>query len=568
MSSHSGFSPLLPPASASVEEALREGEAAGIAARFAAGDFATVALEGKADDWRTYAARGMLGLTGEAVDGLERFKGTEPQFYRAVAHWIGGDEESAVRLLTSLDHSHARRLLFLLRKPTLSLLTRLPAGGEPPWGLLAGIEADPKFRVVPLDCDIDVLLQRDPDGDSPSLLRRFDPNDPPDLFVCLMAEWQLLPLWLRELPCPLFAATTDFDMHLQNLHPWFRCFDGLITESASQHRELSLLFDTPVTAYPKLSGLPADPVGLPPIPDGPRVWDLFFSGTVLHPFHADKAKLLHQVLGMPDVSVHILNGFQEVPAYQAALARSRLVYSYVRFPGAITTRALEALSQGCAVLVQQGCPLALFAGEKQGVFTYDAGEAGTVSDLPLAVRRALDLGPDLTARARRGAEIVRREFALPRLGAQFARLLTFLAARPRPPRAPDPDLRLISKAKDLWQGWPPLDLRGRDRMLAHNTARFREEMRSADPEVARTACIDLTREMALDHAARCALEPAMARPNSPDCMSRWKSFVMGFTSSPMPSRCASISFEPHYITAIRRSRKRRSSLRGRHWIGP
>ncbi|HLK60870.1 MAG TPA: hypothetical protein VKU00_30175, partial [Chthonomonadaceae bacterium] len=53
-------------------------------ARFDVGDYAGVALHGTPEDWRYYAALGLIGKTREAQEGLQQFEGDAVRFYEAV----------------------------------------------------------------------------------------------------------------------------------------------------------------------------------------------------------------------------------------------------------------------------------------------------------------------------------------------------------------------------------------------------------------------------------------------------------------------------------------------------
>ena len=66
---------------------------------------------------------------------------------------------------------------------------------------------------------------------------------------------------------------------------------------------------------------------------------------------------------------------------------------------------------GCALVVQKGSVLTLYAGEEEGVLTYEFEALNLVP----AIRRILDHWPEFEVRARRGAKVIRREFALSRV---------------------------------------------------------------------------------------------------------------------------------------------------------
>ena len=50
---------------------------------FAAGNYTAVILNCADDDWRKYAALGLIGKTQEALEGLNRLEGDEVRFYQA-----------------------------------------------------------------------------------------------------------------------------------------------------------------------------------------------------------------------------------------------------------------------------------------------------------------------------------------------------------------------------------------------------------------------------------------------------------------------------------------------------
>ena len=94
------------------------------------------------------------------------------------------------------------------------------------------------------------------------------------------------------------------------------------------------------------------------------------------------------------------------------------------------TRGLEALGMGCAVVVQEESALRLFGGDSEGVVSYASDAAGPAR----AIERLLTRWDDSRSGRQAGAVMVRREFALERVGSQYLRFLTFLAARPREAR--------------------------------------------------------------------------------------------------------------------------------------
>jgi hypothetical protein len=411
---------------------------------FLQGNYAAVALADEPDQWETYAALGLVGKTREALAGLERFPGDGPAFYAAVARWIDGDDAGACSVLQRLPGEHARNLLRLIEKPRLRVLAQLPWTRSGCSDLVSHLRKDHKFK---LD---NVSFHPADRANAPYLdvHSLFDANEPPDFYVCQMVEWHLVPPNLMALPCPVIGQTADYDLHIQAVHPWLQLFDELVVTDPSEWDDVRRLAAVPVSTFPRSFGLPE---GLPPVPRGRRDWDLFLSGTVTHAYHPDKARLLHQLLAVPDARLKLVNGFRPADNYLRNLASSRVCVTYVRHPTATPTRGLEALAMGCALVVQRGSVLTLYCGEAEGVHTYDL-DAG---DLTATVRRLLDRWPEQQRRAERGAEVVRREFALSRVASQYLRFLTFLAARPRRrPTARYAD-GLVQKRVVVQAGWLP-----------------------------------------------------------------------------------------------------------------
>ena len=488
-------------------------------ARFDVGDYAGVALHGTPEDWRYYAALGLIGKTREAQEGLQQFEGDAVRFYEAVTCWIGGEDVEAMRLLTPLTLPHAQNLLALIRKPVLRVLTQWPANRLPPLDLLNGAQHDARFEVRNVSFHPDDI----PNQPGADIQGWYDTRTPPDFYTCLMAEWHLLPPNLSLLPCPILAATADYDVHLQTVLPWLRVFDELIVSSQTEWGDVYPLTSAPVSSFPKLVGVSET---LPALKGVERRSDVFFSGTVQHPYHPDKARLLQQVMEMSDLRIHIINGFVELEDYYALLGDTRVCYAYVRHPGAMATRGLEALSMGCAVAVQRECVLTLWAGENEGVLTYDLN----AGDLPAAIRRVLAEWPLFAERARRGAEIIRNEFRLSRVASQYLRFLTYLAARPRP-HGSRPIARPQQKRKTMWGGWTPRDPAVRERMLA-NILNAAMPFFAAEETAPLAVYLDATRELVFEYGAQKLHDRRTAPPSHEMIDTAWSLFQTALQAYP------------------------------------
>lgn len=455
---------------------------------FAAGNYTTVAMAGSPERWETYAAMGLIGKTQAAIDGLSRFDHPEARFYSAVASWMDGDETTAARILEKISTPHAKNLLALIRKPKIHVLAQLPWTRKPPHDLLTAAARDGKFKIQNISFHSQDL-PNEPDAD----IRTFyNSQKPPDFYICQMVEWHVIPPNLQQLPCPILGATADYDVHTQTVYPWLWAFDELMIAGQTEWQDVRRLAPVPVSTFPKLYGI-ADT--LPPIPSGPREIDVFLSGTVIHPYHPDKGRLLHQILRMPDhIKILFIDGFIVPNAYNMILGHSKVSFTYVRHSDGTVTRGLEALSMGCAVVVQKDSVLTLYAGEEEGVLTYQS----EADNLVFAIRRILDNWPEFEQRARRGAEIIRREFALSRVASQYLRFLTFLAAKPRSQRKMQPAEQLDQKRTVLCKGWLPGGLAVLRNMRERNLARWQARL---ETEASPRLVIDMARELVLEYAA-------------------------------------------------------------------
>lgn len=453
---------------------------------FSAGNYTTVAMTGSLDQWQTYAAMGLIGKTQVGIEGLSRFSHLEARFYLAVAYWIDGDEAAAVRILERIPTPHAQNLLALIRKPQIRILAQLPWTRKPPHDLLTAAEKDKKFKVQNISFHQDDL-SNEPYAD---IFKFYDPDIPPDFYVCAMAEWHLIPPNLQQLPCPIIGQTADYDLHVQAVYPWLQIFDEMVVTDHAEWEDVRRLVSSPVSTFPKSFGVSDT---LPPIPPGPRPVDVFSSGTMTHPYNPDKASLLHQLFRMPDIKSRCIEGFMIPGVYQQVLANTKVNFTYVRHPGSLPTRGLEALSMGCAVVVQKGSVLTLFVGGEDGVLTYDY-DAGNLAD---AIARILNQWPEFARRARKGADIIRREFGMQRVASQYFRFLTFLAAKPRPQREIQLMAQLDQKRTVLCKGWLPGGPDVLQKIRKANIDKWQTRLKEEEPP---RFIIDMARELVLEYA--------------------------------------------------------------------
>jgi hypothetical protein len=458
------------------------------AAAFSVGDYSTAARNGSPDDWRTWAAWGLLGRADRALDGLRRFDDPQARFYEATALWIDGDDEQAARLLRGQEEPHARNLLTLIERPVINVLAMMPGNRHGPHVHLLGAQADSRFRLNNISIHPDDLR-----------IRPYAAVDDyvaavgnPDMFIVEMVEWHQIPPDFRGLPCKTIGVTSDFDLHMQGLHPWLRAFDELVVNDHTEFAGLAPTVDRPISVFPLVFGCPQDM----PVPvRRERDIDVFMSGTLFGAYHPDKAALLHRLLAEDGLNVLFVNGHLSEPAYFDLLSRAKTTISYYRRPGGMVTRGIEAACMGCVSLVQETSVLGLYADPPNGLTYYDSTPEG----LAAAVKATLADYDAREAAAWAAWPTLRRRLSAASVASRFLRFCVFLAAHPR--RAPLPARPLVQKRNMFWKGWTPGN--GDPDFIAAlregNVARL-----SADLERATNAAVDndIAREAMLDCCAR------------------------------------------------------------------
>ena len=414
---------------------------------FKQGNYTQVALFGNRECWEKYAAFALIGKTSEAVNYFRNCDDfTDAYFYEGVAHWMNGDDELAYRALGKVNNLHAQNLLRLIQKDKIHVLAQVPWIRNHFTDWLAGVSSDPKFQVNNISFHPDDI----PNKPYAGIHQFYDSQKPPDFYVCQMVEWHLIPPDIQELSCPLFGQTADYDLHIQAVYPWLQLFDELLVTDGTEWNDVSKLVSVPVSTFPKSFCLLKD---LPELQLKSREIDLYLSGTVTHPYHPDKANLLSQILRIPELNIKVVHGFTGADEYYENLSNSKVCFTYVRHPGATPTRGLEALSLGCALIVQEESVLRLFVGKEEGVLTYNYDKADLANNLIHIAQNWLDY----QWKAYKGAQVIREEFSTEKIASQFLRYLTFLAAKPKvtSQRKKANHNRLFQKRTVLQKGWLP-----------------------------------------------------------------------------------------------------------------
>jgi len=454
---------------------------------FAAGDYLSAARHLSPDTWQYWASRGLIGHPADVADALSRFTNPEAEFFSGVASWIAGDDDRAHRVLSRCRGAHAERLVDLISKRPITLLSQLPWNRRGAWDILTHLN-DSAFRLLNVGFHPEDIPNR-PYADVSTLI----PNGVrPDFFIAEMLEWHLIPPNIRTLGCPVIGHSSDFDLHVQTVAPWLGLFDELVVLDHVEWRVMRGLTGVPVSVFPKVFGVPAQ---VPRLPEGERDIDVFLSGTVNHPYHADKGPVLLALLSLPGIRLEIVEGFEATEAYYSNLGRAKATCTYVRHAGAMPTRALEALAMGCAVAVQEDSALKLFGGDAEGIVSYGS----EVDDAGRAVEQVLRHWNEFRDRARAGAALVRREFALERVASQYFRFLTVLAARPRDQRSGPVPEQLLQKRPVVQRGWLPSTKFGKRMLMNWAAESVTRIERQLEVEESSRLLNDLARERILAH---------------------------------------------------------------------
>lgn len=452
---------------------------------FDAGDYAGASMFGDAATWQCHAARALVRGDEASFAALADFADTAARFHAAAARFVHGDTARARRELTGLDLPHARNLAAMLDRGRIRVLAQLPWLPGAMTDLVAGARHDGLF-------DLRQISHRNSDVPNRPYLEvaPLAASFAPDFYVAAMVEWHHLPPDLQALPCPRFGHIADHDLHIQTIRPWLDLFDELCVTDRSEWLDVQGLGRGSVSSFPKVFGLP---MGLPPLTDAERHLDFFVSGTMLDPYHPDKARVLHELLAMPDITMRVVKGFMGSLAFHALLAASKVSFTYVRRPGAMPTRGLESLALGCAVALQEESILNLWVGEHEGIVTYGAAPGA----LAKAVRQVRDDWARFRRGAQRGAAAVREHFAMPRVASQYLRFLAFRAAAPREALPPVDTSTWCQKRLCVSRTWLPDDPMVRRRSMQANFRRLGAVM-TRQPSA--RLLVDMARELICEFA--------------------------------------------------------------------
>lgn len=455
---------------------------------FERGNYSRVILQGSPELWQWHAALGLVARTDEALSGLSRFTDPEARFYEAVALWIGGDDLEAKKILAGIQAPHAQKLFELISRPAIQVVAMLPVSAGGPHVVLSGGRRDPKFEIENITHTVRTS------ADVRSVLK----TAAPDFFLCQMIEWHQIPYSIGLFRCPTIGHTSDFDLHIQGIRPWLNAFDEILVADHDEHDGVSPLTKAPVSVFPKVFGCPES---LPPLIQMERDIDLFLSGTIFHPWHPDKARLVQQLLGNEGLRLLGVNGYLTSENYYSTLLKSRLCIAYYRRYGGVVTRGIEGAAMGCVTLVPSGSALNLYTTPECRLIEYDP----VAEDLGEKVTYILENYDAHYENARKAASFIRSAFAPTLVGSQYLRFCTYVAARPRPRRLRISPRTLDQRHLVILKGWRPGGhAKEMHRVAAANLCRWRKELKRDDAGKRFSALNNSLRERLLMFAHRLA----------------------------------------------------------------
>lgn len=241
----------------------------------------------------------------------------------------------------------------------------------------------------------------------------------PDFFYCHQVEYQCLPIGIDQAPYPVLGHVGDADLHWLNSREALGLFDLLTVVGSYDFWQLRSLTQTPVAVYPKIYGCTS--AVLQHVPSRGRQFDWSFTGEATDPYRFDTQCFLKELSTVGE-KIMILNGTSLAESdYFRLLRDTKLTPTYVRRWGAFSTRGLEAMFCGSAVLYQEGTEFGFYFSEQEGAIPYRPDNFVQVAE------EALEHWPEVEKRANRGRQKAESEFLLHNVLEQYFEFLSFLA---------------------------------------------------------------------------------------------------------------------------------------------
>ena len=268
-----------------------------------------------------------IGLTElESVKKLTR----SSLVIQAYGYWCLMDNSRAIQILEGIDNKDAQRLHHFIKK-----------------GAKVFICASPESKKIENFENIQLSYQP---IDQLHFTKEIDiRNDKKDLIISNDVYGVNLPNNFFELECPTVFWVGDHDFYYSTRFIDFSRANILVTNSASEHMELSEHYNARVASFPgHESYQDSDKY---PEPTKNKDFDIGFTGRAFVPYMADKARFLFNfiMLDDPKLNIRIYNGYLLDDAFKSIMKKSRFIPLFWRYAGGIQTRAIDALRYGASV---------------------------------------------------------------------------------------------------------------------------------------------------------------------------------------------------------------------------
>lgn len=491
--------------------------------RLNTGNLVGAARASRERGWHQSAALGLIGAFDQALPGLTATDDPNARIFHALCLWIDGQDAAAEAMLAEAPSSPAAtHLQRLLRKERIKALAFLPPYRTGPHSIFGSVGLDPRFdvRCVWFDANDKGISNRV----GASVHDFYSHEAKPDLLICEMVEWHVLPRNLAEAPFLKVGHTSDFDIHGQEVLPWLKLFNVVLTLDDTEWSKLRrALPDRTVLNYPKV--FPVKPRLTRLALDRPI--DVLMTGTVYSDYHHDKNELIARLVGIPGLNCVFLNGFVSTAEYERLTQQSKLTVSYVRHSGTMPTRALESVALGTWPLIQHDSALRLYLQDDAALLPYEHGKWECLAaDVLSFVSNYDERKKDYVARITETRNLASRAFAPDRVASQYLRFCAALPALsaaidltiPSDSRRPP---RLLMKRGCVTKGWLPaggdeavlrslMETNARVAQTAGDPRGFNEAGRERLIEYARLSSRNLTDAHLLEQAVE-AFEHAIAK---------------------------------------------------------
>jgi hypothetical protein len=355
---------------------------------FDKGDFCHAARTAGEDDMLRGAALVMLGNYEDGLIYLNDVKDAEAEYYRAAAYYGFNRKEDADRCIGRYadiypDSEKGLWLKELIegRKIRILLQARNQSGEafKSSFNHAPAIKNLKDFDVITVGMHDNDDIPIEPYETIGNIIKKLPPDWTPDFYLIHNAEFNMIPVGIEKAPFPVIGYIGDYDTRIMSYYYQYQLFDALIVLDSAAHADII----TGIKAQrcytiPSLMGTNRF------YAEGDEVEkdiDIFISGTTFSLYQYDKANMFFRIAMLSDkYKVLIHTGQLDFDKYKEHTKRAKIVPAYIRRPGDMPSRSIEALFCGTVPLIQKNSSLLLFLGEQDGIVEYDDENIESVID--------------------------------------------------------------------------------------------------------------------------------------------------------------------------------------------